>query len=198
MLFRSSDLDEDLIVSLKLQGAKIDIWGVGTKLITSDGCPSFGGVYKMAAESDNDGNFIPKIKLSNNLSKITNPGIKKILRFYDKQTGKIKADLICLEDEIYDETHRIKLFDHMAKWKKMILNPGEYTIRELLIPIFKNGECIYESPNVKQIQDFCQQDLNTFWDEHRRLNNPQLVPVDLSDKLMELKNKLIDELSESE
>lgn len=194
----SSDLDENLIMSLKLQGAKINNWGVGTKLITSDDCPSFGGVYKLAAESDGNGEFTPKIKLSNNPSKVTNPGIKKVMRFYDKATGKIKADLICLDDEQYNENERIKLFDHMAKWKKMILKPGEYTIRELLVPVFKNGECIYTSPSVNEIKEYCAGELATLWDEHRRLANPHTVPVDLSDKLIELKNKLIDEMSEGE
>ena len=194
----SSDLDENLIMSLKLQGAKINNWGVGTKLITSDDCPSFGGVYKLAAESDGNGAFIPKIKLSNNPSKVTNPGIKKIIRFYDKSTGKIKADLICLEEEHYSQDERIKLFDHMAKWKKMILKPGEYTIRELLVPVFINGECVYKSPSVKDIRSYCQKELETLWDEHRRLANPHIVPVDLSDKLIDLKNKLIDEMSETE
>ncbi len=194
----SSDLDENLIMSLKLQGAKINNWGVGTKLITSDDCPSFGGVYKLAAESDGNGGFIPKIKLSNNPSKVTNPGVKKVMRFYDKTTGKIKADLICLDDEQYNENERIKLFDHMAKWKKMILKPGQYTVRELLVPVFKNGECVYTSPSVNEIKEYCAGELATLWDEHRRLANPHTVPVDLSDKLIELKNKLIDEMSENE
>ena len=194
----SSDLDEYLIMSLKLQGAKINNWGVGTKLITSDDCPSFGGVYKLAAESDENGNFIPKIKLSNNPSKVTNPGIKKVLRFYDKATGKIKADLICLDDEVYSEDKKVKLFDHTAVWKKMVLHPGEYSIRELLDPVFKNGECVYNSPFETDIRAYCQKELNTLWDEHRRLANPHNVPVDLSDKLLDLKNKLIEEMSEEE
>lgn len=194
----SSDLDEYLIMSLKLQGAKINNWGVGTKLITSDDCPSFGGVYKLAAESDENGNFIPKIKLSNNTSKVTNPGIKKVLRFYGKATGKIKADLICLDDEVYSEDKKVKLFDHTAVWKKMVLHPGEYSIRELLVPVFINGECVYNSPCVTDIRAYCQKELNTLWDEHRRLANPHNVPVDLSDKLLDLKNKLIEEMSEEE
>lgn len=191
----SSDLDEYLIMSLKLQGAKINNWGVGTKLITSDDCPSFGGVYKLSAESDGKGGFIPKIKLSDNPSKVTNPGIKKVLRFYSKDTGKIKADLICLEEEGYKETDTIHLFDHMAKWKNMILKPGTYTIRELLVPIFLDGKCVYTSPSVMDIKANCNHELSTLWDEHRRLANPHTVPVDLSDKLFELKNRLIDELS---
>ena len=142
----SSDLDEYLIANLKLQGAKIGLWGVGTKLITSDDCPAFGGVYKLAAESDENGNFIPKIKLSNNVEKVTNPGIKKIFRVYDKKTGKIKADVIVLEEETIDETKVLTLFDDSAKWKRMTLQPGTYTIRELLVPIFENGKCVYQSP----------------------------------------------------
>ena len=191
----SSDLDENLIMSLKHQEAEIHLWGVGTKLITSEDCPAFGGVYKLAAESDENGNFIPKIKLSNNVAKVTNPGIKKIYRIYDKDTNKIKADLITLENEVIDESKPLTLFDHSAKWKKMTLNPGSYYVRELLIPIFKNGECVYNSPETMEIQKYCKNELNTLWDEHKRLKNPEIIPVDLSEKLIELKNKLIDELS---
>ena len=191
----SSDLDEYLIMSLKLQGAKINNWGVGTKLITSDDCPSFGGVYKMSAESDDEGNFVPKIKLSNNPVKVTNPGIKKVLRFYDKETGKIKADLIALADEEFSGNEKVRLFDHTAKWKNMVLKPGEYEVRELLVPVFVDGKCVYESPKVMDIREYCKKEQNTLWDEHRRLANPHTVPVDLSDRLLELKNKLIDEMS---
>lgn len=119
----SSDLDEYLIMSLKLQGAKINNWGVGTKLITSDDCPSFGGVYKLAAESDENGNFIPKIKLSNNPSKVTNPGIKKVLRFYDKATGKIKADLMCIDDEVYSEDKRLNFSTTPQYGRKWFFTP---------------------------------------------------------------------------
>ena len=117
------------------------------------------------------------------------------MRFYSKDTGKIKADLICLEEEDYKETDTIRLFDHMAKWKNMILKPGTYTIRELLVPVVINGECVYTSPSVMDIKANCEHELSTLWDEHRRLANPHTVPVDLSDKLFELKNRLIDELS---
>lgn len=194
----SSDLDENLIASLKLQNAQIHLWGVGTKLITSDDCPAFGGVYKLAAETNENGEFVPKIKLSNNTEKVTNPGIKKIFRIYDKNTNKIKADLITLDDETIDTTKPLKLFDSSAKWKKMTLKPGEYYIRELLVPIFKNGECVYESPKTMDIKKYCDKELNTLWDEHRRLKNPHIVPVDLSEKLYNLKHELIEELSKSE
>ncbi len=191
----SSDLDEDLISSLKLQGAKISLWGVGTNLITADKNPSFGGVYKLAAESDDKGGFIPKIKLSNNPEKVTIPGIKKIIRVYDKLTGKIKADVLALEDEVFDDSKTLTLFDRSAKWKRMVLKPGSYYMRELLVPIFVNGECVYESPAVMDIQDYCKKELDTLWDEHKRLNNPHIVPVDISDKLEELKHQLINEMS---
>jgi len=191
----SSDLDETLITSLKLQGAKISLWGVGTKLITSDDCPAFGGVYKLAAESDEEGNFIPKMKISNNPTKITNPGVKKIFRIYDDFTGKIKADLIVLDDETIDETKPLILFDHNASWKKMRLEPGAYRVRELLIPVFKDGKCVYETPSVSKIQEYCKKETDTLWDENKRLNNPHPVPVDLSEKLSFLKQKMLEELS---
>lgn len=191
----SSDLDENLIASLKLQGAKIGLWGVGTKLITSDDCPAFGGVYKLSAETVENGEFIPKIKLSNNTEKVTNPGIKKVVRIYDKETGKIKADLIALEDETFDETKPLTLFDDNAKWKRMTLTPGTFVVRELLVPIFIEGKCVYESPKVMDIQAYCKKEKDTLWDEHKRINNPHTVPVDLSEKLSTLKAKLIEEMS---
>lgn len=191
----SSDLDEYLIASLKLQEAKIGLWGVGTKLITSDDCPAFGGVYKLAAESNEKGEFIPKIKLSNNTEKVTNPGIKKVVRIYDKATGKIKADLIALDDEVFDESKPLTLFDDSAKWKRMTLPAGSFTIRELLVPIFIDGKCVYESPKVMDIQAYCNKEKDTLWDEHKRLDNPHIVPVDLSEKLSTLKATLIEEIS---
>lgn len=191
----SSDLDENLIASLKSQGAKINLWGVGTKLITSDDCPAFGGVYKLAAEEDEDGTFIPKIKLSNNPGKVTNPGIKKVFRFYDKNTDKIKADLIALEHETIDENQDMIIRDSNAKWRKMKLEAGTFYVKELLVPIFINGKQVYESPETMDIQAFCNREKDSLWDEHLRLNNPHIVPVDLSEKLSQLKNRLIDEMS---
>ena len=194
----SNDLDEYLIDSLKIQGATITSWGVGTNLITSKDCPSFGGVYKLAAVRDKDGNFIPKIKLSENSEKVTNPGNKTIYRIYDKESGKIKADLICLADETFDESQPMKLFDPVEPWKKTRLEGGSYTLRELLVPVFKNGECCYTSPSVMEIRDICQKELNTLWDETRRLVNPHKVYVDLSKKLYDMKIKLLDEMTEKE
>jgi nicotinate phosphoribosyltransferase len=192
----SSDLDEYLIDSLKTQGAKIDSWGVGTKLITSRDCPSFGGVYKLAAIK-RDGKFIPKIKLSENQWKITNPGNKKIYRVYEKETGKVKADLICLEDEVFTSEQSLLLFDPIATWKKTYLEAGTYTLRELLVPVFLSGKCVYTSPSVMDIRDYCLKEQDTLWDEARRLINPHNVYVDLSVKLYRMKTELLDSLTES-
>lgn len=188
----SSDLDEYVIDSLNSQGAKIDSWGVGTKLITSKDCPSFGGVYKLAAIKK-DGEFIPKMKLSDNPWKITNPGNKKIYRVYEKDSGKIKADLITLEDEHFSSDEPLLLFDPLATWKKTYLKPNSYTLRELLVPVFIGGECVYTSPSVMEIRDYCTKEQNTLWDESRRLTNPHNVYVDLSDKLYKIKTKLLNE-----
>ena len=190
----SSDLDEYLIRDLKLQGCKISLWGVGTNLITSKDCPAFGGVYKLAAEEDEHGEFIPKIKLSENIEKITNPGVKKILRFHDAKTGKIKADLIALSHEEFDPNNDLTIFDPLATWKHMTLKAGTYTVTELLVPIFVNGECVYESPSVHEIKDYAAAQLGTLWDEHKRLTNPQILPVDLSQELWDLKQKMISEI----
>lgn len=189
----SNDLDEYLIDSLKIQGAAITSWGVGTNLITSKDCPSFGGVYKLAAIKDRTtGKFIPKIKLSENTEKVTNPGNKTIRRIYERESGKIIADLICLVDEEYDENNSLLLFDPIETWKKTRLAPGSYTMRELLVPIFKGGECVYESPEVMDIRDYCKKEQETLWDESRRLVNPQEVHVDLSNELWHMKAQLLD------
>lgn len=192
----SNDLDEFLIDSLKTQGAKITSWGVGTHLITAKDCPSFGGVYKLAAIMDKDGAFIPKIKLSENTEKVTNPGNKTIYRIYEKETGKIKADLICLADEVYNEAEPLLLFDPLEPWKKTKLAGGSYTLREILVPVFRKGECCYESPKVMDIRAYCQKELDTLWDETRRLINPHQVYVDLSKKLYDIKIELLDQMSE--
>ena len=191
----SNDLDEYLIDSLKVQGAAITSWGVGTNLITSKDWPAFGGVYKLAAIMGEDGKFIPKIKLSENSEKVTNPGNKTIYRIYEKDTGKIKADLICLVDEEFSENEPLLLFDPLEPWKKTKLKPGTYTMRELLKPIFVDGECVYESPKVMDIREYCQKELSTLWEETRRLINPQKVYVDLSSKLYDIKIELLDKMS---
>lgn len=192
----SNDLDEYLIESLKLQGAAITSWGVGTNLITSKDNPAFGGVYKLAALMGEDGSFIPKIKLSENTEKVTNPGNKTIYRIYEKDTGKLKADLICLVEENFSEEEALLLFDPLEPWKKTRLEAGTFTLRELMIPVFKNGECCYNSPKVMEIRDYCQQELDTLWDETKRFVNPHKVYVDLSKKLYDIKIDLLDQMSE--
>jgi len=187
----SSDLDEYLIANLKSEGAKITHWGVGTKLITSMDCPAFGGVYKLAAEI-NDDNFVScKIKISENPDKITNPGIKTVFRLYDKQTGKVKADLISLHDEVIDPEKDLTIFDPINTWLRMTLKGNQFFVKDLLVPIFLNGKCVYKSPSVMEIAAFSKQDQATLWDENRRLFNPNILPVDLSEKLFNLKRDMI-------
>lgn len=188
----SSDLDEYLIDSLKAQGAAIDSWGVGTNLITSKDCPAFGGVYKLAAVEKN-GEFIPKIKLSENEWKITNPGDKTVFRIYDKENGKLKADVIALVGETIDEDKELLLFDPVSTWKRTLLKPGTFTVREIPVQVFKDGKCVYESPSVMEIRDICKKELNTVWEESKRLVNPHRVHVDLSQKLWDLKQELLDD-----
>ena len=194
----SSDLDEYLIESLKSQGAKINSWGVGTNLITCQDNPAFGGVYKLAAiKNAEDEDFVPKIKLSENVEKVTNPGNKTIYRIYDKKTGKIRADLICLANETFDPKEDMIIFDPMATWKKTKIAGGSYTLRELLVPVFQKGECVYTSPSFMEIRDICQKELNTLWDETRRFANPQEVYVDLSDKLFKIKSDLLEQMGQA-
>ncbi len=193
----SNDLDEFLIQSLKDQGAMITSWGVGTHLITSKDCPSFGGVYKLAAIMGKDGKFVPKIKLSENTEKVTNPGNKKIYRVYDKESGKIKADLICLEEEQFSEEEPLLLFDPAEPWKKTKLPAGSFTLRELMVQVFKQGECCYTTPKVMDIQKYCKEEQETLWDETRRLVNPHKVYVDLSSKLYDIKINLLDQMSQN-
>ena len=191
----SNDLDEYLIHDLKIQGAAITSWGVGTNLITSKDCPSFGGVYKLAAIQKEDGTFHSKIKLSENTEKITNPGNKTVYRIYDKATGKMRADLICFADETYDTSEDLLLFDPAATWKKTKLSGGSYTMREILKPIFINGECVYQSPSVMEIAAYCEEEKKTLWDETKRLFNPHKVYVDLSRKLYDEKQALLNQMS---
>jgi len=192
----SNDLDEFLIDSLKAQGAAITSWGVGTNLITAKDNPSFGGVYKLAAIMGPDGEFIPKIKLSENSEKVTNPGNKIIYRVYEKESGKIKADLICLADEVYDEKEDLLLFDPLEPWKKTKLKGGTYTLRLLMEKIFEKGECVYTSPKVMDIRSYCLKEQDTLWEETKRFVNPHEVYVDLSKKLYDTKMTLLDRMGE--
>lgn len=187
----SSDLDEYLIDSLKTQGAAITSWGVGTNLITSKDNPSFGGVYKIAAV-ESEGIFVPKIKLSENSEKITNPGNKTIYRVYEKESGKIKADLIALEDDTISEEEDLLLFDPVETWKKTLLKAGSFTLRKMLVPVFLEGTCVYSSPEVMDIREYCFKELETLWEESRRLINPHEIYVDLSDRLYKMKTALLE------
>ena len=193
----SSDLDEYLINSLKQQGAKINSWGVGTNLITAKDNPAFGGVYKLAAiKNKGEAEFTPKIKVSENTEKVTNPGNKKIIRIYDKETGKIRADLICLVEEEFDENEDLIIFDPVETWKKTKLKAGTYTLREIMVQVFRNGECVYQEPRTTaEIREYCLREQDSMWDETRRLTNPHQMYVDLSDKLYRMKADLLEEIS---
>ena len=191
----SNDLDEFLIASLKMQGAEITNWGVGTNLITSKDCPSFGGVYKLAAIMEDGENFTPKIKLSDNSEKITNPGNKKIYRIYEKENNKIKADLICLENETFTENEDMHLFDPHEPWKKTVLKAGTFTLKEMLVKVFDKGQCVYHSDSVMKLRDFAISEMETLWEETKRFENPHQVYVDLSQKLYDIKISLLEKMS---
>ena len=181
-IFVSNDIDENLIMALNAQGAKIDLYGIGTKLITSEDMPSLGGVYKLASIEKN-GEYVPKIKLSNSIEKITNPGFKTVYRIYDKQDNKAFADLIALVGEEIPKP--LTLTHETERWKQSVLE--DYEIKELLVPIFKDGKLVYECPTLAQSAQYCKESLDSFWEEHKRLNNPHIHKVDLSDALYELK-----------
>ncbi|MBQ9814350.1 MAG: nicotinate phosphoribosyltransferase [Lachnospiraceae bacterium] len=189
----SSDLDENLIYSLKNEGAQITSWGVGTNLITAKDNPSFGGVYKLVAMQDKTtGEFLPKIKVSENVEKITNPGNKTVYRLTDKSSGKIIGDLICMADEKFLESENILLFDPESTWKKTLVKAGTFKLRELLVKVFDKGICVYESPSIEEIKAYCAKEQDTLWEESRRLINPNKVYVDLSDRLYNVKKDLLD------
>ena len=187
----SNDLDEYLIENLKAQGAAVTSWGVGTNLITSKNTPAFGGVYKLAAVQNAQGTFIPKIKLSENSEKVTNPGNKTIYRIYERDSGKIKADLICLEGETFDCGKDLRIFDPLETWKYTNLKGGAYVMRKLPVQIFRKGRCVYQSPSVMEIQNYCNQEKDTLWNETKRFSNPSKVYVDLSDELFKMKRTIL-------
>ena len=184
----SNSLDETIIRDIILQGARIDLFGVGERLITAKSNPVFGGVYKLVAV-EKDGAVTPKIKISENPEKITNPHFKKIYRIFEKETGTAIADLLCVHDEVIDESKPLELFDPVQTWKKKTVT--EFTAKELLVPIFKNGECVYELPSIDEIQKYCKEQIMTLWDEVKRFENPHKYYVDLSDKLWNIKNELL-------
>ena len=189
----SGDLDENSINSLKNQGAEINSWGVGTKLITSADMPALGGVYKLAAVYGDDGKILPKIKVSENVEKITNPGFKNIYRVYDKETGKAEADFIYLRDEEpYDTSKPLVLTHPTERWKKITFE--NYELRPLQVDVIKDGKLVYKLPTLKEIKAYTEQELNSFWDEYKRLDRPHIYEVDLSDSLYELKQQMLDEI----
>lgn len=188
-IFASNSLDEFIIRDIILQGAQVDAFGVGERLITSQSSPVFGGVYKLAAKEDKDGNIIPKIKISENAAKITNPHFKKVYRLFEKSNGQAIADLICVYDEVIDENEPLVLFDPNFTWKRKTIT--NFTAKELLVPIFKNGECVYETPDIHDIQAYCSEQVGRLWDEVKRFENPHRYYVDLSQKLWDIKQKLL-------
>ena len=185
----SNSLDEYIIRDLLLQGAQIDSFGVGERLITSKSEPVFGGVYKLAAVEDGEGHIIPKIKISENVGKITNPHFKKLYRFYGNDTGKAIADYLCLHDETVDDSKDLEIFDPEATWKtKTVYN---FTAKELQVPIFRQGQLVYRKPTLEEIRAYCQQQVDTLWDEVKRFDNPHTYYVDLSRKLWTIKNDML-------
>ena len=186
----SNSLDEYIIADLLHQGAKIDLFGVGERLITASSEPVFGGVYKLCAVEKN-GAVIPKIKISENVTKITNPHYKKLYRIFDNKTGKAEADLICVFDEKIDETKPLELFDPDYTWKRKTLT--DFTAKELQVPVFIKGERVYNSPDIREIKDYCAKQLDTMWESVLRFENPHRYYVDLSEKLWNIKHNLLSE-----
>ena len=185
----SNSLDEHLIRDLIRQGARIDSFGVGERLITSKSEPVFGGVYKLCAVEDGDGNRIPKIKISENIEKITNPDFKKLYRFYDRETGKAEADYICLREETVADDQPLTICDPMARWKRKTME--NYRAVELQVPVLRGGELVYQLPTLNEIKAYCAQQIETLWPEVLRFENPHQYYVDLSDRLMALKDEML-------
>ncbi|MBO5449739.1 MAG: nicotinate phosphoribosyltransferase [Ruminococcus sp.] len=190
-IIASNSLDEYIIRDMIFQGAKVDSFGVGERLITARSEPVFGGVYKLVAVENDSGEVVPKIKISENVVKITNPHFKKVYRIYDKENNKAVADLLTVHDEVIDESRELTLFDPQYTWKKKTVT--NFKARELLVPIFKNGKCVYKKPSFDEIVKYRQQEIETLWDEITRFENPHTYYVDLSDKLWNIKNRLLSE-----
>ena len=185
----SNSLDEYIIRDLLRQDAKIDMFGVGERLITARSEPVFGGVYKLVAVEGSDGTVTPKIKISENVAKITNPHYKKLYRFYGKDTGKAIADYLAIYGEVVDDTRDMEIFDPDATWKRK--NVYNFTAKELQVPVFRGGELVYELPTLEQIRTYCREQVDTLWDEVKRFDNPQTYYVDLSQKLWDIKYGLL-------
>ena len=185
----SNSLDEYLIRDLWLQDAKVDAFGVGERLITAKSEPVFGGVYKLVAVENDAGEAMPKIKISENVGKITTPHFKKAYRIFDRGSGKAVADYLCVHDETIDESQPLTLFDPEATWKRKTVR--DYTARELMVPIYKDGRLVYERPALDDIKRRCEEQVDTLWDEHKRFENPQTYYVDLSQKLYDIRQGLL-------
>ena len=185
----SNSLDEYIIRDLLLQGAKVDMFGVGERLITARSEPVFGGVYKLAAVEDGKGQIVPKIKLSENVTKITNPHFKKVYRLFDRDTGKAEADYIAIYDEVVDDTQPLELFDPEATWKRKTLE--NYWAVPLLRTIYRGGQLVYQRPSLQEIQRYCEAQVETLWDSVKRFENPHNYYVDLSLRLWTIKEELL-------
>ena len=187
-IIASNSLDEYIIRDMLRQGAAVDSFGVGERLITASSTPVFGGVYKLVAV-ESDGVMKPKIKLSENVAKVTTPGAKKLWRLYDNETGKALADLITLEDEIIDDSQSYELFDPDVTWKRKTVT--NFTARPLLQPLFIGGKCVYDYPDIEKIRKYCAEQVETLWDEVKRFENPHNYYVDMSQALWDMKNDMI-------
>ncbi len=187
----SNSMDEYIIRELIRQGAEIDAFGVGERLITAKSDPVFGGVYKLCAIEDKDGNINPKIKISENVGKITTPHFKKVYRLRNRENGKAEADLLCVYDEVIDDTKPMEIFDPVHTWKRKVME--NYTATELQVPIFEGGKLVYELPSIGAIRQHCADEIEGMWDEVRRFNNPHNYYVDLSEKLWKIKDDMISE-----
>ena len=187
-IIASNSLDEYIISDLITQGACIDIFGVGERLITAKSEPVFGGVYKLVAVEEN-GNIVPRIKLSENIEKVTNPGYKTVWRLFDKDNNKAIADVLTLADEIIDDSKDYDIFDPIHTWKRKVIT--NYYAKKMQVPVFVKGECVYKTPELDDIRKYSLEQVESLWDEVKRFNNPQGYYVDLSKRLWDLKNDMI-------
>ncbi|MFI3226346.1 MAG: nicotinate phosphoribosyltransferase [Clostridia bacterium] len=188
-IMASNSLDEFLIRDLITQGAKIDSFGIGERLITSKSEPVFGGVYKLCAVKNKEGEIVPKIKISENVEKITNPHVKQLYRLFDNETGKAIADVLTVYDEVIDESQPYTIFHPVHVWKRQTIT--NFTAKKLLEPLFIKGKCVYNKPDIEEIRSYCKAQTNTLWEEISRFENPQNYFVDLSQKLWDVKQNLL-------
>ena len=189
----SNSLDEYIIRDILRQGAEVDSFGVGERLITSKSEPVFGGVYKLVAVEDDEGGIIPKIKISENVAKITTPYFKKVYRLYSKETGKALADVLTTHDEVIEDDKPYEIFDPNNTWMRKIVT--DFEAKELQVQIFSKGECVYKSPSLEEIKDYCKESVDKIWDEVKRFENPHQYYVDMSQKLWDIRYKLLSEHS---